>query len=92
MLNKAFEPKYPPLTLWSEIRIKNSLVTGQLLSPFPENLRHTFKHSVSQSPLLGLIWETFDAISHQSVELLLLLLLREGEAVKEYEDMCVTEL
>lgn len=55
MLNKAFEPKYPPLTLWSEIRIKNSLVTGQLLSPFPENLRHTFKHSVSQSPLLGLI-------------------------------------
>lgn len=34
MLNKAFEPKYPPLTLWSEIRIKNSLVTGQLYLHF----------------------------------------------------------
>ena len=34
MLNKALEPKYTPVTLWSEIRIKNRLVTGQLYLHF----------------------------------------------------------
>lgn len=34
MLNKALELKYTPVTLWSEIRIKNRLVTGQLYLHF----------------------------------------------------------